>query len=175
MKKACNVAIQIFEDIVTFFFVLIVVFVVLQVVARYILHVSIPWTEDMSRHLIVLVGFAGGVIVSRKGEHLGAYFLRDMTKGRTKSGLYVINSLICAVYFAVTAYGAWIMYLKMPAILTATTVDWVQIRWLYLFLIIGGVGMSAYSLRDLVLSINAFVNRIEITRDGRSSPFPKED
>ncbi|MCC8189670.1 MAG: TRAP transporter small permease [Planctomycetes bacterium] len=174
MKKIYDLGIRIYENAVAAFFVVIEVFVVLQVVARYVFRISIPWTEDMARHLLVLVAFAGGVIVSRKGEHLGAYFLRDMAPGRAKAALFIVNSAICAVYFAVTAYGAWVMYGKMSPILTTATVDWVQIRWLYLFLLIGGVGMAAYSLRDFALAVHAFRHRIAITRGGRSSPFPEK-
>lgn len=175
MKNFGNICIKLFEDAITVFLVIIELFIVLQVIARYVLHIAIPWTEEMSRYLIVLVGFAGGVLVSRRGEHLGAYFLRDQMKGRVKSGLYIVNSVICTIYFFATGYGAWIMFGKMSPRMTTSTVEWMQIRWLYIFLVIGSFGMMAYAIRDVAHSIHAYRNRIEITRAGRSSPFPKED
>ena len=42
-----------------------------QVVCRYILKSSLPWSEELSRYLLVWTSFIGGAYGVRLGAHIG--------------------------------------------------------------------------------------------------------
>lgn len=44
--------------------------VVLQIIARSVLTISIPWTEELSRFLFIWLTYIGAAIAARKGSNI---------------------------------------------------------------------------------------------------------
>ena len=166
---------RIYENINTVLFISIDLVVVLKIITRFIPSIATPWTEDVARCLLVLNTVLGVAIVSRKGEHLGAFFLRDAAKGRLKGFLFLIGTTFTFLFLVAIAVGSWKMTVSLITTPAYTTIAWIPRGLLFGALFCGLVIMAVYALRDMRDSFNAMLGKREITRKGTSSPFPEED
>jgi len=165
----------IYDALICILFIVFLTFILVQIVARFILHVSVPWTEEWSRFIAVFFTFLGAAVVSRKGEHLGVYFLRDQLKGRPLSGLLVVNHLVSAVFLIVLTFGSLLLYSKQSPNVVATTAKWFPLRDIYLITAVGLAITAVYEIKGLRLCAKALRNKTRITEiAGRSTPFPEE-
>ncbi|MDF2523374.1 MAG: C4-dicarboxylate transport system permease small protein [Clostridiales bacterium] len=148
--------------------------VVMQVFTRYVLNVSVPWTEELARYFLAACVFLGAGIASRKGEHLGAFFIRDQMKGRVKGIILIFNNLLCLLVQCFIIYGSLKMA-KMVYENSAVTMPVVSQAWQYVLLIVGTVVMIIYTIRDIYLSVRVLKTG---NTDGhlreKSTPFPIE-
>lgn len=175
MKKAIEISKKIYENLITLFFLVLIVFVLLQVIGRYILKISIPWTEELARYVAVVITFLGGVMVSRRGEQLGAFFLRDRITGIAKNYVFIINSLISLSFMLLMISGAIIMYRKQSPNAMASSAPWFPLRWLYIFLVVGMTLMSYFEIKSIIRCIIAIARKEAIIMNGKSCPFPEVD
>ncbi len=159
------------EILVGILFGAIIIVIAIEVIARYVLHLSMMWTEEMARYLLVLVSVIGVASVSRTGDHIGVFFIRDNLKGKTKAALYIFNIFLTILFLSVMIYATYMAYIKGYNN-RGTLIRWFKTRWLYLGMGIGCIFMLIYAIRDLCHSIYAFVKNIPITSEGLSSPFP---
>ena len=171
--KAIKIFTKIYENITTALFAFLCFCVILQIFARYVLKVSIPWTEELARYLLIICGFMGAVISFRTGGHLGAYFLRDMTKGRFRGFVYTLNSFVVIFAIALLFYGALKMRSAVAG-LDSSTMAWFMQAWLYEAALVGLFLMFCYGVRDLYYSILVLRGKREITLTAKSCPFPEE-
>lgn len=171
MKKAWDVFNKLLESMVSILFSAIIVVVFIEVICRYVLQAPAMWTEEIARYLLVLVTVLGVGKVSRTGDHLGVFFIRDNLKGRVKTALYIFNILVTIVFLLIMTYAVGKAYIQNYD-LTGVLVLWFKLRWLYLGMGIGCVMMLVYAIRDLGQACVAFVKNIPIEADGYSAPFP---
>ena len=122
--------------------------VILQVVCRFILRVSVPWTEEMSRLLFIFLCFWGVVVAVRENELIVIDTFRAKLRGRARKVLDSLISLFMAAFFAVILAGA----VKMAVSVWPTrfsTMEWLSNGWLYVAAIVGSGG----ALVSIVLAL----------------------
>ena len=73
----------------------------LQVVFRYVIEGSLPWSEELLRFLFVWTTFLGAGIGVRKGAHLGLTIIVNHLPPKLKKFVVFINYLICIVFSAI--------------------------------------------------------------------------
>ena len=73
----------------------------LQVVFRYVIEGSLPWSEELLRFLFVWTTFLGAGIGVRKGAHLGLTIIVNNLPPKLKKFVVFINYLICIVFSAI--------------------------------------------------------------------------
>ncbi len=80
--------------------------VALQIVARFILLVSIPWTDELARYLMVWTAFVGLGVAYRKGQLIYVGLVKDKLPPHLFRVASHISDALCAI-FAVVAiiYG----------------------------------------------------------------------
>lgn len=174
MKKAYKGFFAFLENLVTFLMISVTLCVLLQVIARFVIKIPIPWTEELARYLLIMVCFLGGIIVSKDGEQLGAYFIRDRFKGKARAVVYIFNSVVSLFFLVIILKGCWGMLIKNLD-QTAVTMSWFSNAYLYAAELLGFAIMIVFVLRDIVLSIQVLRGKREITSEGKSSPFSEED
>lgn len=79
-KKINNLFDEIFGEISTFLFLLVLLIVFLQVIVRYFfskMGFSLPWTEEISRYILIVTTFFGVGIATFKKDHISILFLYD--------------------------------------------------------------------------------------------------
>ncbi len=75
----------------------------LQVVFRYVIQGSLPWSEELLRFLFVWTTFLGASIGVRKGAHLGLSALVDLLPRGPRKIINLIVFAICAGFCGLIA------------------------------------------------------------------------
>ena len=78
-----------------------------QVLFR-IVHLSIPWSEELSKYLLIWSTFLGAAICIRKGSLLGLEFLKNsMSEEKQKILQTILNLIVCAMLLFLINVGFW--------------------------------------------------------------------
>ena len=83
------------------------VIVFAQVVFR-IVHLSIPWSEELSKYLLIWSTFMGAALCVRKGSLVDLEFLQSALPERGQKALKIVLSIIiCAMLVFLIGVGFW--------------------------------------------------------------------
>ena len=78
-----------------------------QVLFR-IVHMSIPWSEELSKYLLIWSTFLGAAICIRKGSLVGLEFLKNsMSEEKQKILQTILNLIVCAMLLFLINVGFW--------------------------------------------------------------------
>jgi len=135
------------------------VFVFANVVSRYLLNFSIIWVEELTRYMMVWVGFLGAGLVLRLGAHIAVEAFQDLLPRRAAQVLRAgIVALLAATFAAMTwlgvRYAAFAWEQETPALNWSTGA-------IYLAIPIG----SALMLAHLVFIARSYVRAREFAKD----------
>ena len=84
----------------------IVVTTMLQIVARFILMVSIPWTDELARYLMIWASFVGLGVAYRKRELISVEFFREKLPSHLLKMSLLISDLLCSIFaIIIVIYG----------------------------------------------------------------------
>jgi TRAP-type transport system small permease protein len=84
----------------------IVVTTMLQIVARFILMVSIPWTDELARYLMIWAAFVGLGVAYRKRELICVAFFREKLPPHLLKVALLVSDLLCSVFaIIIVIYG----------------------------------------------------------------------
>ena len=84
----------------------LVVTTVLQIVARFILMVSIPWTDELARYLMIWASFVGLGVAYRKRELICVAFFREKLPPHLLKVALLVSDLLCSVFaIVIMIYG----------------------------------------------------------------------
>ncbi len=75
--------------------------VLLGVVFRYILKAPIPWSEELSRYLMVWAASLGAAVAFKEGSHVAVTLLSDQFHGITKKIFRWISQTIMLVFMVI--------------------------------------------------------------------------
>jgi TRAP-type C4-dicarboxylate transport system permease small subunit len=80
--------------------------VILGIVARYILLISIPWTEELARYLMIWTGFVGFGVAYRKRELIAVRLFIDKLPPHLLRMAFFISDIACSIFLIlVVIYG----------------------------------------------------------------------
>ncbi len=99
-KKIDRVMGTIEKWLFVFLMSLMTVVVTLQVIFRYVIHSSLPWSEELSRYCMIFVTFIGVSAGLRVGTHTCVDFLVTILPGKLKFWMVALGH---AVTFAISA------------------------------------------------------------------------
>ncbi len=140
------------------------VLVFANVVSRYLLNYSIIWVEELTRYMMVWVGFLGAGIVLRLGGHIGVDAFQDALPQRAAQALRALIVAALAVTFAAMAWlGVRYVYFAWDQ--ETAVLEW-NTGYVYLAIPIG----SALLLAHLVFVARSYVARREYCKDASFSP-----
>ena len=78
--------------------VLMCIFILLQVIYRFIFHDSKPWTEEIARYLFMWLTYCGAALAMKNGSHLRMDFLLSVAKGKNRKILIFISDICMSIY-----------------------------------------------------------------------------
>lgn len=98
---------QILKAVVVLILGVMSIVVFAQVVFR-IVHLSIPWSEELSKYLLIWSTFLGSALCIRRKSLVGLeFFLNSMTKRNQKILQTVLNLIVCAMLLFLIRVGFW--------------------------------------------------------------------
>ena len=135
------------------------VLVFANVVSRYLLNFSLIWVEELTRYMMVWVGFLGAGLVLRLGAHIAVEALQDLLPHRVAQLLRAAIVVLLGITFAAMTwlgvrYAAFAWEQETPALNWSTGA-------IYLAIPIG----SALLLAHLFFIARGYVRAREFAKD----------
>ena len=129
---------------------LLLIFTLIQIIARNFFDLGFPQLEVISRHLVLFIAFSGAALVSEQKNHIKIDILSAFLNSRQKETLirplFVISSIICGV-FAWHASKFWLDELSYaPA----------HELWIVYMALVLPIGFIVLSVHFLLLTITDF-------------------
>ena len=121
------------EAIMTISLTLMIMALLLQVVARYVVRVSIPWTEEISRYLLVLLTFTGAAVAVRDKQHIAITFLLDRLPEIPRLCADLVFTVLIMLFLG-TAFRGSLHMIQLTWETPAGTIPWITTGKLYLVL-----------------------------------------
>ncbi len=101
-----------------------------NVFSRYVLHLSLSFSEEITTNLFVLLSMMGTAIAARRRAHLGLSILTDAVSPRVRRGMLIFGFALATVFsFAVFFYG--IKMVRNEYILGQVTPSMQWPEWVY--------------------------------------------
>jgi TRAP-type transport system small permease protein len=140
------------------------VLVFANVVSRYLLNFSIIWVEELTRYMMVWVGFLGAGLVLRLGAHIAVEAFQDLLPATAAQVLRAaIVALLAATFAAMTWLG--VRYVAFAWDQETPVLNW-STGVIYLAIPIG----SALMLAHLAFIARAYVRAREFAKDETFRP-----
>lgn len=138
-RKVCGFS-KIFEVIVALTFVVMLFLVVSQVLIRYVLPFSVPWTEEAARYTLMLITFLGAAVALRKGDHICVSTFLERMSERAQRRFYLAFVPIMFTFLVVVLYGSFAMARQMWRS-PVGSISWLRLGHLYLISFVGSLLM----------------------------------
>ncbi|MBL3539708.1 TRAP transporter small permease [Aminivibrio sp.] len=128
-----------------------VVVVFLQVVFRFVIHSSLPWSEELSRYLMVWITFLGASIAVKRKSHIGVEAVVSLFSNVWKKMAAIfVSASLCVFFGFMVLYGEKILrtvkFQLSPAMEITMAIP-------YSALMTGGFLMLLHSLLQLAENI----------------------
>lgn len=111
-SKAINYVNKTTELVTSTFLVIMVVVVFLQIVSRIIIQSSFPWTEELSRFLMIWLTFLGAAFSFQYGAHIGITLITNKVPRKLQAVLQIIVALLCIILFTVLMVKGYELVMK---------------------------------------------------------------
>jgi TRAP-type C4-dicarboxylate transport system permease small subunit len=131
-------------------FAVMLLLVMSQVVFRYLIQVSVPWTEEAARWFYAWQIFLGSSLAMRDRLHLQITVLLDRFSGKPKAVLDLLAALTGLGFLAGIIWGSLLMIRAVYPVQAGSFP--VSTSYLYLSIPVGLIAMVALAARDVVVS-----------------------
>ncbi len=125
--------------------------VLLEVVARNIVHFPTTWAEELSRFMCVWTVFLGAAAAWARSTHIVINILPRRLKGLPKRILTTMNQGLSGIFILCVWVGAILIMIEQYE--AKTTALEISISWFYLGLSIGSTGMLIFHLHLMIRTI----------------------
>ena len=142
-KKLLDIVNGLVELIVSVMLLIMVAVIFLQVIFRFLIHSSLPWSEELSRYLLVWISFLGASIGVKRKSHIGVEFLVSLfPKGWKKGAEFFVSAVSCVFFATLVIYGRII--LRTVGMQLSPAME-ISMALPYSSILTGGVLMLIYS------------------------------
>ncbi|MBR5642464.1 MAG: TRAP transporter small permease [Firmicutes bacterium] len=98
MSKIIDALCKVLRHVAGALMICIVICVTIQIIARSILHLSTPWTEEIARYLLIWMTFLGSPVALRKGEHLMVDLLYSKYPAKGRQWVHLLSDVSIAAF-----------------------------------------------------------------------------
>lgn len=155
-KKTC------LDSFIGFVLLILILLVVLQTFARYILHFSLPWVEEVAIYLLLLMTFLGAALGLKDWEHVTIRVLLDRLPTTLERSLHFIFIVLILVFLYAVFRGSLVL-ITLSWHTPSNSVRWLTVGHVYLILP-AAIGIMTYYL---VLQFKARVKAILRREDAK--------
>jgi len=130
-------------------FIVMVIVVLLQVIFRYVMRISVPWTEEFARYLLILITFVGGALAVRDKQHIAVTAIIDKLPKKIR---YYLNKCfnISIILFLVAVFKGSIIMVNLTWETPVGSISWLSAGKIYLILPVSITMMIIYLLNQLI-------------------------
>jgi TRAP-type C4-dicarboxylate transport system permease small subunit len=109
--------------------------VLLGVVFRYILKAPLPWSEELSRYLMVWAASLGAAVAFKEGSHVAVTLLCDQFYGITRKILRWISQTIMLVFMIIVMVKGFVLAFELRTQISPAME--IPMTWPYLAIPVG--------------------------------------
>jgi TRAP-type transport system small permease protein len=143
---------RLLDHLAALLFAATLVLVLVQIVCRFVLSLSVPWTEEVSRLVFVWLAFIGASLGVREGSMIVIDTLPEMIGPRWHKVMGPLVHLVSITVIAILFHGSLTLVDSVwPT--TLSTVDYISNGWIYLAFTTSFGLMLLYSVKPLLRSI----------------------
>lgn len=130
---------------------ILVVTVLWQVFSRYFLPQPSPWTEEMSRFLLIWVTLLGAAYLTGQGGHIAIDLVSARLSGtaRVRLHMFIRGSILFFALVAFCAGGINLIYITLT-LGQSSSVLGIPLGYVYMVIPISGVLIVFYTLHDII-------------------------
>jgi TRAP-type C4-dicarboxylate transport system permease small subunit len=154
MRALINLTWKLIEITALTAFAVMLVLVMSQVVFRYLIQVSVPWTEEAARWFYAWQIFLGSSLAMRDRLHLQITVLLDRFSGKPRAVLDFLTALTGLGFLAGVIWGSLLMIRAVYPVQAGSFP--VSTSYLYLSIPVGLIAMLALAAREVVGSARQF-------------------
>ncbi|HUU39509.1 MAG TPA: TRAP transporter small permease [Desulfatiglandales bacterium] len=127
---------------------ILVIVVFINVCSRYALNLSLAWSEELAKILLVWVTFIGAAVASRQGRHLKIEDVLKRMDEKRQRKMYIYINVVVSLFLVFMIWKGFSFSIAMKDIVT----DALQISnmILYAAIPVGAVLMLPYSIRNII-------------------------
>ncbi|RJG03637.1 TRAP transporter small permease [Noviherbaspirillum sedimenti] len=118
------------------------VIVFANVVMRYVTDASIPWSEEVSRHMMIWLTFIGGGLVLRSGGHIAIDNLQDALSTPAARAMRGFVLALMVIFLLLLVYHGW-NYVSRTMVQTTAATE-IPFGYIYLAMPIGAALMLVH-------------------------------
>jgi TRAP-type C4-dicarboxylate transport system permease small subunit len=136
------------EGVIVAALILMTLVLLLQVFARYVAKISIPWTEELARYLLVLMTFTGAALALRDKQHIAITFLLERLPDTPRICFELFFNVVIMLFLGAVFRGSLTM-VDLTWETPAGTIPWITTGKLYLILPFATLIMLGYLLAQV--------------------------
>lgn len=147
-KKVSDILQCLTEYVLFLMVAAMVVIVFAQVIFRFVLYASLPWSEEAARYIMVWISMLGAAIGIRRKGHIGVEAVVALLPPVLKKAVTALTTLVASGFFlGMVVYGV-----KVCRVVAAQESPAMEISMAipYSSLVVGGALMLLYSLEELL-------------------------
>jgi len=139
----------------------VAVWVIITVLLRYVFNIVFNWTEELIIYLFIASTYFGCILGIKEDEHIKISILKDKLPPKVKIVFDVFIDLVTIVFITSAAYLSinWIEKTGKP-VTPGLAIPFASV---YMMVPISFALIALYEIREIVLRINNFKNRIRET------------
>jgi TRAP-type C4-dicarboxylate transport system permease small subunit len=140
---------KLLDQLCVLFLIGLVLVVALQVIFRYTLQFSAPWTEEVARYLYVYLTFIGSAIVMKEGNHIVIDLLLNRLPLPIRRWVGVLIQTGILVFLIEFIVGN-IQMTSVSSSVTSASLVWFKMSYLYIGMNLGVILMAIYTVGNLI-------------------------
>jgi TRAP-type C4-dicarboxylate transport system permease small subunit len=123
---------------------------------RYVLNNAIPWTEEVSKFLMIWMALMGAPVGLQMGTHVGIEALKNALRGRPHFFLLLLGHLIILSLLLVWIKEGLAMT-QMAMQQTASSIE-ISLGWIYLAIPVGSLMMLTIIVQQIIQTIRQIIH-----------------
>lgn len=155
MKKMMSAINTALDTIITLVFIFMLLCAIMQVVFRYILQISVPWTEEAARFALIFVTFWGAATALRDKEHINIPTLFERIPEKPRLLLQAVFILAMGI-FLINAFIGSVAMIQLTWDTPVGSISWLTTGRVYLILPSGIILIMMYLIFWMVETIHQF-------------------
>lgn len=135
-----------------------------QVASRYLLNISLVWTEELGRHLMIWMVFLASTVIYRRGQHIKIDLLGERLPRLARLLVGLLVTLVLAYFFYLMVRYGW--ELTTRTMNQRSSAMRYPMGYAYASLPVGGALLLLYSLESAVRQVVEMVRPSPEPHDG---------
>ncbi len=151
------------QAVISVLLALMVLIVFANVIARYFLHFSIAWSEEISRFMLIWLTFLGAVLAFVRNEHLGLDIILNITSAKVSSLIRVLVNVILIVILALLFKGG--LDLTASTLSSGWTSPAASVSYGFIYTIVP-FGFGSFIYFGVIKLLDSIIDSIHIFKGG---------